>query len=105
MLESVATMPGAADQRDGAMADIQATTKIAAETTTDAVAAIGEEEVIQRKAPKRSPWVAWLYMFEWYPSHYPKEERQLLRKLDWFLLTFTSLACKSFVNPNSDNLI
>ncbi|KAJ0335777.1 hypothetical protein COL922a_008791 [Colletotrichum nupharicola] len=28
----------------------------------------------------RSLWVAWLYIFDWYPSHYSKEEKRLLRK-------------------------
>lgn len=41
---------------------------------------------------KRSLWVAWMYMFDWYPKHYPEEERKFLRKLDCFLLSFTSLA-------------
>ena len=49
----------------------------------------------ERKEPtSRSLWTAWMYMFDWYPSHYPVEERRFLRKLDAFLLTFTSLACK-----------
>lgn len=85
-------MSGVAERTDVAVDIDHAHTKIAAETTTDTVAAIGAEE--NTKPPKRSPWVAWMYMFEWYPSHYPKEERQLLRKLDFFLLTFTSLACE-----------
>ncbi|KAF1352693.1 MFS general substrate transporter [Lizonia empirigonia] len=41
-------------------------------------------------APKRSPWKAWMYLWEWYPKHYPAEERKLLRKLDACLLTFCS---------------
>jgi hypothetical protein len=45
-------------------------------------------------APKRSPWKAWLYLLEWYPSDYPAEERRLLRKMDACLLTFCSLMCK-----------
>lgn len=45
-----------------------------------------------KEAPKRSLWIAWMYMFDWYPSHYPKEERKFLRKLDAFLLTFTCIA-------------
>ncbi|KAM0334981.1 hypothetical protein ACHAQA_000015 [Verticillium albo-atrum] len=49
-----------------------------------------EREV--KEAPKRSLWIAWMYMFDWYPSHYPKEERKFLRKLDGFLLTFTCIA-------------
>ncbi|KAF2112789.1 major facilitator superfamily domain-containing protein [Lophiotrema nucula] len=46
--------------------------------------------IAPKDAPKRSPWKAWMYLWEWYPSHYPKEERQLLRKLDACLLTFCS---------------
>ncbi|KAK6215238.1 vitamin H transporter [Colletotrichum tabaci] len=41
---------------------------------------------------KRSLWIAWLYMFDWYPSHLSKEESHFLRKLDAFLLTFCSVA-------------
>lgn len=39
-------------------------------------------------------WTAWMYIFDWYPSHYPPEERKLLRKLDACMLTFCSLLCK-----------
>jgi len=46
------------------------------------------------KPTQRSLWIAWLYMFNWYPSHLSKEEKGFLRKLDAFLLTFTSLACR-----------
>ncbi|TDZ51524.1 Pantothenate transporter liz1 [Colletotrichum trifolii] len=46
----------------------------------------------ENKPQKRSLWIAWLYMFNWYPSHLSKEENKFLRKLDAFLLTFTSLA-------------
>lgn len=45
-----------------------------------------------KEAPKRSLWIAWMYIFEWYPSHYPEDERKFLRKLDAYLLTFTSIA-------------
>ena len=45
-------------------------------------------------APKRSPWKAWMYLWEWYPKHYPEEERKLLRKMDACLLTFCSFMCK-----------
>lgn len=40
--------------------------------------------VVSSSTPKpqtRSLWVAWLYIFDWYPSHYSKEEKRLLRKL------------------------
>lgn len=30
----------------------------------------------------RSLWLAWLYIFDWYPSHYSAEEKRLLRKQD-----------------------
>ncbi|KAK1633800.1 major facilitator superfamily domain-containing protein [Colletotrichum phormii] len=42
------------------------------------------------KPQTKSLWVAWLYIFDWYPSHYSKEEKKLLRKLDSVLL---SLCC------------
>ncbi|CAI6096152.1 hypothetical protein V2G26_007939 [Clonostachys chloroleuca] len=45
-----------------------------------------------KEAPNRNVWIAWIYMFDWYPSHYPEDERKFLRKLDAFLLTFTSIA-------------
>ncbi|KAF4554500.1 Pantothenate transporter-like protein 1 [Elsinoe fawcettii] len=37
---------------------------------------------------KGSVWTAWLYLFDWYPSHYPAAERKLMRKMDACLLTF-----------------
>lgn len=46
------------------------------------------------KAKHRSLWVAWLYLFEWYPSHYSKEEKRLLRKLDSVILPVCCFACK-----------
>src|ERR1700754_3228704 len=45
-------------------------------------------------APQRSLSSAWMYMFDWYPKHYSTEERKMLRKLDFFILTFMSLMCK-----------
>jgi hypothetical protein len=53
------------------------------------------------EAPKRSPWKAWMYLWEWYPAHYPEEERALLRKLDACLLTFCSLMCMLFRLPQA----
>ncbi|KAH8819893.1 major facilitator superfamily domain-containing protein [Xylogone sp. PMI_703] len=41
--------------------------------------------------PERALWKAWLYMFDWYPSHYSDEERRLLRKIDWMLIPFCCL--------------
>ncbi|OCT50355.1 putative transporter SEO1 [Cladophialophora carrionii] len=42
-------------------------------------------------APARSYWMAWLYIFDWYPSYYSPEERKLLRKQDYCLLPFCCL--------------
>jgi hypothetical protein len=47
------------------------------------------------QAPVRSYKTAWMYLFDWYPSHYSTEEKKMLRKLDAFLLTFCSIACVS----------
>ncbi|KAH8656001.1 vitamin H transporter [Tricladium varicosporioides] len=44
------------------------------------------------EAPIRSYKTAWLYIFDWYPSHYSPLEKKMLRKLDMFLLTFCSFA-------------
>ncbi|KAH8678939.1 major facilitator superfamily domain-containing protein [Tricladium varicosporioides] len=41
--------------------------------------------------PKHSLWKAWMYMFDWYPSHYSKEERKLLFKIDCTLMPFCCL--------------
>ncbi|KAF2445462.1 MFS general substrate transporter [Karstenula rhodostoma CBS 690.94] len=52
------------------------------------------DEVIVSSAtekPTRSLLVAWMYIFNWYPSHYSKEEKKLLRKLDCILLTLCCL--------------
>ena len=57
-------------------------------------------EDLQEDAPKRSPWKAWMYLWEWYPKHYPEEERKLLRKLDACLLTFCSFMCKQALLPS-----
>ncbi|KAJ5455840.1 uncharacterized protein N7458_004104 [Penicillium daleae] len=38
-----------------------------------------------------SLWKAWQYIFDWYPSHYSKEERRLLRKLDCFIMPLCCL--------------
>ena len=55
--------------------------------------AVGANIIAPADAPKRSPWKAWMYLWEWYPSHYPAEERKLLRKMDACLLTFCSFMC------------
>jgi len=44
------------------------------------------------EAPIRSYKTAWLYLFDWYPSHYSAIERKMLRKLDFVLLSFGCLA-------------
>ncbi|OAG11472.1 MFS general substrate transporter [Paraphaeosphaeria sporulosa] len=52
------------------------------------------DEVVVSSAtekPTRSLFVAWMYIFDWYPSHYSKEEKKLLRKLDCILLTLCCL--------------
>ncbi|KAM0328881.1 hypothetical protein ACHAQA_005297 [Verticillium albo-atrum] len=38
------------------------------------------------KPPKRDLRIAWLYIFDWYPSHYSNEEKRLLKKLDRIIL-------------------
>jgi hypothetical protein len=43
--------------------------------------------------PNRSLWLAWMYIFDWYPSHYSKEEKRLLRKQDSIILTLCCLMC------------
>jgi hypothetical protein len=46
------------------------------------------------EAPKRPAMYAWVYMFDWYPSHYSPLEKMVVRKLDYFLLTFCSFMCR-----------
>ncbi|KAM0275865.1 hypothetical protein ACHAQH_007337 [Verticillium albo-atrum] len=43
------------------------------------------------KPQAKSLWVAWAYMFDWYPSHYSKEEKRLLRKQDCIILPLCCL--------------
>lgn len=38
------------------------------------------------KPPEKSLWLAWMYIFNWYPSHYSKEEKRLVMKLDRIIL-------------------
>lgn len=55
---------------------------------------IGREQVIKNgvvvssasKPPKRDFRLAWLYVFDWYPSHYSKQEIALLKKQDRIIL-------------------
>jgi len=61
-------------------------------TASDAVDISSPEARQLKEPPKRSLWVAWMYIFDWYPAHYPEDERKFLRKLDAYLLTFTSIA-------------
>lgn len=38
------------------------------------------------KPPARDLRTAWLYIFDWYPSHYSNEEKRLLKKQDRIIL-------------------
>ncbi|KAJ3532108.1 hypothetical protein NM208_g8586 [Fusarium decemcellulare] len=38
------------------------------------------------KPPSKNLWLAWLYIFDWYPKHYSKEEKALVKKLDRIIL-------------------
>lgn len=40
---------------------------------------------------------AWLYIFDWYPSHYSAEEKRLLRKQDFIILPLCCLMCECFL--------
>ncbi|KAK6217141.1 vitamin h transporter [Colletotrichum tabaci] len=58
------------------------------------VVRVNDTEVVVSSAtqkPNRSLWVAWMYIFDWYPSHYSKEEKHLVKKLDRVLLTLCCL--------------
>lgn len=37
-------------------------------------------------------------VFDWYPSHYPQNERRLLRKLDLAILVFGCLSCEQIID-------
>jgi hypothetical protein len=63
--------------------------KVVEDTEKDAAAVPSSAN----KPKPRSLWVAWLYLFDWYPSHYSKEERRLLFKLDCVLLPLCCLIC------------
>ena len=59
--------------------------------------AMDEEPIIvssSTQKPARSLFLAWLYIFDWYPSHYSKEEKRLLRKQDSIILTLCCLMCE-----------
>lgn len=55
---------------------------------------VGPEKVVRHgvvvssatKPPKRDFRLAWLYVFDWYPSHYSKEEIALIKKQDRIIL-------------------
>lgn len=55
---------------------------------------VGQQQVVKNgvvissatKPPKRDLRVAWLYIFDWYPSHYSAEEKALLKKQDRIIL-------------------
>ena len=76
------------------MADKQVQTSDVAAQVADAHLPKAAEDVTEtpvassttNKPATRSLWVAWLYLFDWYPSHYSKEEKRLLRKLDFVLI-------------------
>lgn len=54
----------------------------------------GQDEIVvssSTEKPTRSLLLAWLYIFDWYPSHYSQAEKKLLRKLDSILLTLCCL--------------
>lgn len=75
--------------RDDTHTDVVATTskpEIEDEEKKDTIAPATEK-------PTKNVWVAWMYIFDWYPSHYSKEEKKLVRKLDCILL---SLCCLCF---------
>lgn len=79
------------------------TTEVQPERRESAAAASGDDPIVPgssaNEAPVHSWKSAWLYMFNWYPSHYSAEEKKMLRKLDFFLLTFTSIMCWSLYLP------
>ena len=75
----------------GVMAD---SSKDRSNTAADAM---GEEPIVvssSTQKPARSLFLAWLYIFDWYPSHYSKEEKRLLRKQDSIILTLCCLMCE-----------
>ncbi|CAH0027048.1 unnamed protein product [Clonostachys rhizophaga] len=43
------------------------------------------------KKPNKNLKLAWLYIFDWYPSHYSKEEKALLKKQDRIILPLICL--------------
>ena len=63
----------------------------------DALEGEGKQGIENLSIPEKkwNIWTAWLYIFDWYPSHYPAEERKMLRKLDASLLSFVCIMCKS----------
>ncbi|RSM02600.1 hypothetical protein CEP52_007838 [Fusarium oligoseptatum] len=60
---------------------------------------VGPKQVIRNgvvvssatKPPKRDLRLAWLYIFDWYPSHYSKEEIALVKKQDRIILPLICL--------------
>ncbi|KAK2753412.1 hypothetical protein FQN55_003541 [Onygenales sp. PD_40] len=54
-----------------------------------------DEEIVvsstTNKPASRSLWKAWLYIFDWYPSHYSSEERKLLFKQDCVIMPLCCL--------------
>lgn len=79
--------------------DIQAATNPTSETkehsrNNENELGVGEEQVIKNgvvvssatKPPKKDLRLAWLYIFDWYPKHYSKEEKALVKKQDRIIL-------------------
>ena len=64
---------------------------------------VGPQQVVKNgvvvssatKPPKRDFRLAWLYVFDWYPSHYSKEEKALIKKQDRIILPWM------YVRPDS----
>jgi hypothetical protein len=86
------------DVTSGAMVD---SNKDTANTAADAIRGqdrpADEEPIVvssSTQKPNRSLLLAWLYIFDWYPSHYSKEEKRLLRKQDSIILTLCCLMCE-----------
>ncbi|KAH8588605.1 vitamin H transporter [Bisporella sp. PMI_857] len=64
------------------------------EAVDEPEAAKAQEEILPSSSYKpktKSLWVAWLYLFDWYPSHYSVEEKRLLRKQDCIILPMCCL--------------
>lgn len=65
---------------------------LAAQPTSDSKEAAPVPSSSVKPDAKSLKW-AWLYIFDWYPSHYSPEERKLLRKQDFIILPLCCLMC------------